>query len=410
MMDKKIAKSASRDFLYSIGALFLYNGVLQLIVNPYLEGHLGAGSFGAAQYLIAVTAIMGTSFGSGASYSRMVADGHRTQENGDYNRFLGIVILLSGIVSAAALLLRTFSLGSAADVSLNLPTLLLLWVLMSVTVLRYYSDVEYRMTIRFGRYFIFYASIAAGNLLGLLLFPLTKSWYVAILLGEVLAVLFTFLVGHIFRRPYLKTSDSYKENMRASFTLAGANLMAAPVMYADRILTGIFIGDEAVTVFYTASLIGKIVAMVTTPLNGIIISYLTKYKVTFTKKIFAAISGVFLGAAVIGSFACSIISDVFVRVLYADVYASAAPYFLIANAGQVFYFISGSLMVVVLNFTKEKFQLYINVVYFILFMAIVVPMTAAFGLSGIAWGLLLVNCIRFLLVFAIGIRKADTVQ
>ena len=71
--------------------------------------------------------------------------------------------------------------------------------------------------------------------------------------------------------------------------------------------------------------------------------------------------------------------------MYANVFEAAKPYFLLANAGQIFYFISGSLMVVVLNFTKEKYQLYINIVYLIVFAVVVIPAILMFGLNGIAW-------------------------
>lgn len=97
-----------------------------------------------------------------------------------------------------------------------------------------------------------------------------------------------------------------------------------------------------------------------------------------------------------------LVSHVFVRIMYPAVYASAKELFLIANAGQVFYFISGSLMVVVLRFTDEKYQLMINIAYAVLFALIVVPSVYFGGLWGIAYGLLAVNVLRYLLVTAVG--------
>ena len=85
---------------------------------------------------------------------------------------------------------------------------------MVISVFRYYADVQYRMTIRFKEYFIFYAAIAAGNLLGIALYPVSKSWSLTVFLGEFLAVLFTFCSGTIFRKPFFEKSQDFKQNMQ----------------------------------------------------------------------------------------------------------------------------------------------------------------------------------------------------
>lgn len=394
-MNQKIAKSASRDFIYSVLALMVYNGVLQLVIYPYLNSHMGAEAFGTVLYLISVISVMGASFGSGASYGRMVAKAQRTQTNGDYNIFLWIIAGISVAVSLVTLVvLHEFQIG----------LYLQLLVLMVISVFRYYSDVQYRMTIRFKEYFIFYTAIAAGNLLGIALYPISKSWSLTVFLGEFLAVLYTFFSGTIFRKPYFEKSQDFKESMHAVWVLSSANLVSALILNSDRLLIRTLIGAQEVTTFYTATLIGKIVAMLTTPLNGIIISYLTNYKMKFTKKIFAGVCGAMLAVSILASGACTFISWYFVKIMYANVFEAAKPYFLLANAGQIFYFISGSLMVVVLNFTKEKYQLYINICYLIVFAVIVIPSILLFGLNGIAWGLLITNIARFVIVMIVGFK------
>ncbi len=265
-----LAKSASRDFILSVLGLVLYNGVLQLLVYPKLGRSLGSETFGTALYYISAASILGMTFGSGASYARMVAHGSRTETNGDYNRMLlGVFLLSIPIALITALAVQ----GRSAMQPAFLACLLLIFVL---TILRYYSDVAYRMNLHFGRYLLYYVALAAGNLLGLLLLPLTGSWIPAILLGEAFAVLFTALVEKIYRPPFLLTSADYKANLRAFLMLTGANLVSAVVLHADRILLRLLVGGTAVTVFYAASLIGKIAALMTAQLNGILNSYMTR--------------------------------------------------------------------------------------------------------------------------------------
>jgi len=394
--NKKLLFSASKDFIFSVLALVIYNGVLQLLIYPGLESRVGADAFGTVLYLISAVSIMGAGFGTAASYSRMVARKDRTESNGDYNLFLLIVAGISVIVSLVALMV----LGSL-ELSLYIQVL----ILMIVTVYRYYADVEWRMTIRFKDYFIFFGMVSFGYIIGLLIYPVTKSWAVTLLMGEVFGIIYTFFRGHIFRSPYIKLSDSFKENMRSFWYISASNLVAALILHSDRILLRLVVGGREVTVFYAASLVGKIVAMLTTPLNGVIISYFTNYRIEFNKKKFCMLSVAVLILTIVGAFVFTGVSYLFVKIMYPDIFEEAVKYFFVANLGQILYFISGSLMVIIMSFSKEKMQLVINLLYGISFVLIVIPLTIINGIAGMAIGLVGVSFLRFLFTTIIGIRK-----
>lgn len=395
---KKLALSASRDFIFSVLALVIYNGVLQLVIYPGLNAGMGSDAFGTVLYLISVVSIMGAGFGTAASYSRMVANKDRTHENGDYNIFLLMVSGISLVVTFVALIvLKELTIALYAQVLL----------LMVVTVFRYYADVEWRMTIRFKDYFLFFASVSVGYVLGLLLLPYTGSWVFTIFLGEIFGIIYTVIRGRIFRAPFLKTSDSFAENLKSAWVISASNLLAALILNSDRILLRLVVGAREVTVFYTASLIGKIVAMLTTPLNGIIISYFTNYKIKLTKKLFVLIScGMLLLAALVACL-CTAVSFVFVKIMYPDIFLEARSYFFLANLGQILYFISGSLMVIVMSFTKEKLQLTINLIYVAAFAVVVIPATYIAGLNGLSGGLVAINAMRLLITSAFGISQIN---
>ena len=392
---KKIALYASRDLIFSVLALVIYNGVLQLFIYPGLNDGMGAEAFGTVLYLISVVSIMGAGFGTAASYSRMVAKKERTQKNGDYNLFLLIIALVSVIVTFFALLVLK---------ELSAALYFQLFPLMVVTVVRYYADVEYRMNIRFVDYFLFFTTVSLGYIVGLFLYPYTHCWVLTIFLGEIFGIIYTVFRGHIFRRPFIALSESYKENLRSCFVISASNLLSALILNSDRILLRLIVGAREVMVLYTASLIGKIVAMLTTPLNGVIISYFTGYNIRLSKKVFSLICAGAVAISAIGAFICSFASEVFVKIMYPDVFVEAKEFFFLANLGQILYFVSGSLMVVVLSFTKEKLQLYINIFYVCVFMAIVIPMTCILGLKGLAIGLVIVNLLRLLATALCGLK------
>ncbi len=383
------------DLIYSILGLVVMNGVIQMILYPYLNKQMGEERFGEVLSLISVVAIMGTTFGTAANYSRVVSTTKRKVENGDYNFFLTIIAILSLIVSLPTLLImKELTVWGYIGFS----------ILMIFTVLRYYADVEFRLNINYKRFFVFYLFISIGYVLGVLVYPVTKSWMVTMLLGEMISVAYVFAVGKIFRPPYLKKSEYFKDNIKSVMLLSGTNLISALILNVDRLMLQYFEGGTAVTVFYTATLVGKIVALVSGPLNGVIIGHLAKYKGGLSSKRFVGICGIATLLGLIINVGCVAVSYVFVKIMYPEVFDIAKPYFWIANAGQVFYFISGTLTIILLRFTDEKYQLFINIAYLLAFIILAFPMVISWGIWGMAIALLAVNLMRILMIVIMGMK------
>lgn len=392
-MKKGMIKAFAGDMMYSVLALVALNGIIQLFVNPFLTKSMGVDHFGLILSIQSVVSIMAASFGSGANYSRMVVSAKKQDVKGDYNIFLAAVAVLALIVTWVMLYIFD-ALNPVMYVSSA--------VLMIATVLRYYNDVNYKLQLNFKGFLVYYLVIAAGYAAGTLLYPLTHSWGLALALGEVAATVFVAWTGYIYKRPVFEASEKFASNMQSVWALSLAYLLTSVIMNADRILVYLCIGAAEVTVFYTATLVGKIAAMITSPLNGVIIGHLSKYEGRLTKKMMAQISGVLLAAGIVVLAVSVITSYVFVKIMYPDVYEQAKPLFLLANAGQIFYFISESLMVIVLRFTGEKLQVILNVAYAVVYFALAVPGVIFGRLGGLAATILAVNVLRYIAVTLFG--------
>jgi O-antigen/teichoic acid export membrane protein len=165
------------------------------------------------------------------------------------------------------------------------------------------------------------------------------------------------------------------------------------------------VGGVAVTIFYVATLVGKMISLVSMPLNGVIMGHLAKYEGKLAPKTFLKLCvGVILLGMVLNVL-CVGVSIVFVLLLYPDLYNDVKPYLLVTNAGQIYYFLSNTLTVVLLRFTDEKYQLYINIVYMAVFVVFAVPMTFLWHIWGMAWALLIVNLIKIFAIMVVGVRK-----
>ena len=121
----------------------------------------------------------------------------------------------------------------------------------------------------------------------------------------------------------------------------------------------------------------------------------------------AVFAAVLLGLGAVALAGCFIASEIFVKLFYPDVFADAKPYFFIASAGQVLYFISNCLMTVMLRIASEKYQMYINIVYIIIYAATVIPLTLTHGIWGMATALLITNGLKFIITSAVGFVKTN---
>lgn len=391
-------KGVSRDLIDSMLGLIAMNGVIQLILYPGFQRHLGTESFGQVLTLLSIISIMGSTFGTAANYSRMVAKTKKIECKGDYNIFLFIIAALCVPVSIAGLM--WLGNGSVLMFAGFL-------VLMIMTVFRYYSDVEFRLDVNYRGFLIYYILISVGYVVGIVIFPVTHSWIIAMLIGEALAVGFVFLRGSLYKGAFIKKSDYFKDNMKSVVILSLTELIASVILNADRLMLQAIAGGVAVTIFYAATLVGKMISLISMPLNGVIMGHLARYDGKLSGNTFLKLCAAVIGFGAVLDVLCVGVSIVFVMIMYPDIYADVKPYLWIANAGQIYYFLSNTLTVVLLRFTDEKYQLYIHIVYMIVFIIFAVPMTLMWEIWGMAWALLIVNLIKIIAIMVVGKMKLE---
>ena len=388
-------KKKIKDLMLSIGATAVFNMVIQFAMYPFLERNLGKENYGVALSILSIVAILAGTIGTAANYSRMVTGANNgiACTNGDYNIILLTLSTLCGL--GGIFYLRYLGISSALAAVIFV-------ILIILTALRYYSDVEYKMNADFMRYMIFYVAISLGYLLGMLVYRLTGEWMLAFVAGEALGVIFVIFQGTIYRKDVLSPSAKFVPVCKSMGFLLLSTLIDNLTLNADRLLLMIFAGGSAVSIYYTASLLGKVVAMLSVPINSIIISYLVKYDGSLTKKFWSVAAG---GSIVLGTLAfagCTIISPFLLNILYPDLKNDIAPYIAPAILGQIFYFVSGVLLVILLKFRGEKKQFLFNTFYMVEFMAIVIVGTWLGGLDGFVYTCLAANAIRFVAVIIWG--------
>ncbi|MBQ9783044.1 MAG: hypothetical protein IJW44_00815 [Clostridia bacterium] len=400
------------NLIYSIGAVAVFNLITQ-IAYWYFKHRLGDESHGVILSVISLIAITAGTFGYAVNCARMLGLEKGRTNNGDYN----LILLAMGFLGSLIGIGYLFQLGITSPVYL-----ILYVVLMYTTMIRYYADVEFRLNVNFFRYMIFYLLISLGYVAGLFVFKLTGIWMLTLILGESLAFLYVLCCGSIFRAPFLKPSEHFRPILASIWFLLISTLIENVALHADRIVLLAITGEgEYVSTYYIASLAGKIIAMLTVPINSLIISYLVRYKGGLTRKLWTVVIGVAIIGGVLGFLGCMLISPVLINLLslpapmealktaltsdspvkalldqfFFNDSVEAIKYMLPAVLGQIFYFVSGVLALILLRFKGEKKQFIFNTAYAVEFFAVVIVGTLLGDLNGFVWAIVIANAVRF---------------
>ena len=395
---KNKLKQFVRDYIFGAGGLVIMTGVVSFAVYPTIGRVLGIEEQGRILFYMAVAGLLASTFGSGANYARMrhyAEEG--TTKNGEYNIFL----LLSLIPIALITLALSFLRREKPDLSLFFIILLIF-----LTNVRQYLDVEYRLKKNFVRFFFYYFSIACGYTAGLLLFYfLHASWILIFGLGEVFGISYVFMTGRVLRPPFFGRTARSSEHFRTMSGISASFFLSDFVSASDRLLFPVLLtnGDELTSIYYYSSLVGKMMSLLSSPLNGVLSGYLANEKGGLRRKRFAQIILLMLGVWVLVSALALLGSHIFVWLFYRDFYEVSKPFFLLANAGQVLYFICNTMMVIVLRYMKERVQIIASAGYTAFFLLVTIPLIRHFGIRGMAWGILLANVLKFILYSVLGL-------
>lgn len=381
------------DMIYSLAGLMILNMTLSFGVYPFLRSKMGAQGSGKMLFYTAIMGLMASAVGSGINYGRMKASTRHKTENGDYNIYLVVIAILCAIVTIAAVSIKKDTAGAS---------IFSVGILIFVTTVRYYADVEYRLSLNYRGFFFYYLIIAIGYAIGMLMYSQSNSWVSIFILGEVFGLLFVIFTGKIFKKPFFKKSLFFKEDAKTCISLSSAYLLSDFVTYTDRVVLPMAAGDAASYYFFIASTVGKMSSLISTPLNGVISGHLSRYQGKITKKMLAYVFAALIGLAFILTAGTTLGSHIYVYLFYREDYQVVKELFVLANTGQVFFFMSNTMMTVVLRFAPERYQLFMGIIYAVLFFAAVIPAMYFYKIWGAAWGLLIINVIKFLLITLLG--------
>lgn len=378
------------DVLLNIIANILPMIALQFFILPQVALKTDPNTYGLLLTLMAFIYLSSSSFGSVLNNSRLIH--HKSYEDlnlhGDYSIFLLIFICLNTLIMIVGLLFY----GKTLDVLMNISLVLISDILLINT----YASVEFRIKLNFFNILMSSFVLFIGYILGFMLFLFTGYWNLIYLFGFGFNFVYILIKTSIIQEKLLKT-PLYNKTFSEVIFLLGAGILISLGAYADKLIIFPLLGGAAVAIYYTATILGKTIALAIGPITGVLLSYLAHMK-KFSRNNFELLLLVSLIFGTISYFGIVLISEPLLTLIYPQYVAQTIQYIPVTTLSIIITIICSLINPILLKFSSAKWQLLINGVYMLVYISLSMLLLNKYGLTGFCIGILIANIIKLLIM------------
>lgn len=373
------------DMLLNIVATAVPTVVLQLIILPLLSKSMPDQSYGLIVTILAILNVVPSTIGNALNNVRLINQ-KDIDDNAstDYNVLLTIFSTISFMIVLALCIFydknyQWFDLFLTSIVSL-------LWLL------REYYIVAFRIKINYGAIVISNIVMVIGYAIGYVVYYLFNFWQFIYIFGLGISLLYIIFNSKLFFEPF-KISKKFKGISKQTIFLIVSNILSRFTTYADKMLVYPILGGYIVSVYYAATIFGKVISLAITPISSVMLSYLS---VGNEKESGSFNSSLLIGSVscVIGYFICLIISRPLLSIIYPRFVDDAMIYVGWTTATVVVTALISIVNPYVLKFLDMKYQIFINGGSAIFYIILTMVFLKLFGLTGFCIGAFIANLIK----------------
>lgn len=381
------------DAILNIIATAIPIMIVQLIILPIIGNKLGDAQYGLVITLVSLSTLLSQPFGSVLNNIRLLTYTEYEKNNitGDFN----ILLLGAIIINSFTMIFGTiYYEGTFSFISI-----VLILILSCFDLIRQYSIVSFRIKLNYKAIVINNFILGIGYLLGLVLFLITGYWQFIYILGSALSLYYIMRNSNLLKEKLTRT-QYFKITTYKSSVLLLSSFMGNILLYADKLLIFPLLGPTAVSIYYTATLLGKIISMAITPISSVMLSYLAKMEKMKVKNFIYVISFTLI-VGVIGYFATILISSPVLNFLYPNWAKKSMELIQVTTATAIIGMIGSVINPIILRFNNVNWQIIISGTNLIVYIICVVIFYNLYGLIGFSIGVLLASIFKLLLMISI---------
>lgn len=382
------------DFIYSIISSLIVVGITQLLVYPYMARIMDADEYGMLLTIMGIVNTFSAALGNTLNNTRLIQDTKYNEKRitGDYN----ILLLFSNVIGFLSILFI-----SIIYFEKNINTSILLAFLTALSLTKSYLLVGYRININYRLNFFCHLASCIGYAIGIIIVHMSKIWALAFIISEMISIAFVIFTSRLHKEP-LKITMLMRETSIKYVFLIATGLFGNLLVYFDRFIIYPILGGESVSIYSTASLFGKSLGLLITPIAGVLLSYFSQKNYIMTKKLFWTINIIVFIISFI-FFALSLfIAPWLTKLLYPAFAENANKYITVANIAAIINVASMIIQPSILKFAPTYWQVLKEIIYGVIYFCIGITLLKSYGIFGFCCATIIANSARLALLCLIG--------
>lgn len=381
------------DFILSFLSTVIPIAILQLVVYPVTSRILNSDGYGLMLTFYSLFMLISNSGGAVLSNLRLLYDKRYKEEciEGDFNVLLRDYLIINVVVIGVLAVIYWKNIGI-----FNLTTTLVTSILILLTA---YLSVELRIHLDYKKIVINSLLLGIGYLVSLGLFFLTKQWDVIYLLPNSISFIY-LLKNTTYMRESFKKSYNFKVLFHKGNLLIVSVILASSMSYVDKMILYPLLGGHFVSIYYTASLLGKIISMIITPMSNVILSYIAHID-SMSRKQFNKVLIYGCVLCLIGYIVCICITRPVLGILFPQWLNEVLKYIPWTTLIAVLGALGGLLHPFVLKYADLKWQ---NIIYggsLAIYLMVSILLVKPFGLMGFCMGGIIAAVVKIVIMIVI---------
>lgn len=364
--------------------------VLQLFILPIIANRLGNEQYGLAVTLISLATLFSLPLGNVLNNIRLLLDEKYKERHieGDFN----LLLLGSVVINMIVMVVGTIYY----DPNYSIFSIILVVLFSSLNLVREYLIVTFRIILDYKSILVNNLFLGAGYLFGLSVFLVFEYWQLVYFFGAFFSLIYIMRYSNLLQESF-KTTLFFKDTLYETVVLFISVFLKSMMTYADKLLLFPLLGASAVSIYYSANLMGKIISMAITPISSVMLSYLTKMKIMKTKSfnlilLFTSILGI------IGYVIILFISKPILEILYPAWAEESLKLIPVTTATVIVGVVSSVIHPIILRFNHINWQLWINLLNLVIYVICAFIFYNYYGLIGFCVGMLIANVIKLLIM------------
>lgn len=387
-----------KDFILNFIAVGLPIVVMQLFILPAVNSIVGSEAYGLIVSMIALINTVPVAIGNSLCNTRQLLEGTYRKQGllGDFNLLLIVFSVAGSLVTLCVSLSYGYGL---------LDTLLI--CLSGVFMLLFnYLVVEYRLTLNFQGVVIANAVATVGTVVGAILFFAVGIWQLILIIGYLFGSLYISVRTKVLEGGLRKT-PLWKKTCKLEITLLFSLVFLGLVNYGDRLILLPLQGSSAVSIYYIASLVGKLLVTVIAPMSTVILSYAARSEKLSRRKTIGLLC-VSLTIGIIFWIVTIIFAPYVIEFLYPNEAVEAVKYVPIVTAVAVIQSLCSVLNPTLLRFYSAKWQIVSNALAFTMLSVLGTVLSSSLGLIGFCMGCFIAMLFKLALILFLILAAKST--